>query len=156
MPKTKGHCVWFSSIKIMCIYGVYIYIYTHIYIYIYIYMRCIYIYSYIYIYTHKIICSVYVYVCMCRLFQDVEISVEATGIVPGGICTNRAPRGGRGVAGGDDGRGDFSGPQTVDIYGISMEYLWDMEYFWDMMRYLWYFIGCNWNISGISPWLFQY
>ena len=63
---------------------------------------------YVYIYTHKIICSVYVYVyvcmwvCVCVGLKDVEISVEATGIIPGiGICTC-APRGGRGVAGGDD------------------------------------------------------
>jgi hypothetical protein len=42
------------------------------------------------------------------------------------------------------------------IYGISMGYLWDKEYFWDMKRYLWVFIGYNWNISGIPPWLFQY
>ena len=63
---------------------------------------------YVYIYTHKIICSVYVYVYVCMYvgvcvgLKDVEISVEATGIIPGiGICTC-APRGGRGVAGGDD------------------------------------------------------
>ena len=44
----------------------------------------------------------YVCGCVCVGLKDVEISVEATGIIPGiGICTC-APRGGRGVAGGDD------------------------------------------------------
>jgi hypothetical protein len=88
---------------------------------------------YIYIYTHKIICSVYVYVyvcmCVCVGLKDVEISVEATGIVPGiGICTC-APRGGRGVAGGDD-VGRLKGHKQWILVGyghgeISVGYLWN-------------------------------
>ena len=105
----------------ICIYS---YIYIHISINVHIY---------IYIYTHKIICSVYVYVyvcmCVCVGLKDVEISVEATGIVPGiGICTC-APRGGRGVAGGDD-VGRLKGHKQWILVGyghgeISVGYLWN-------------------------------
>ena len=71
----------------------------------------------------------YVCVCVCVGLKDVEISVEATGIVPGiGICTC-APRGGRGVAGGDD-VGRLKGHKQWILVGyghgeISVGYLWN-------------------------------